>query len=154
MDYLLDTNIVLIYTRDSPLTTSIDKEYDLFNSENNLFISVVTVAELKSLVLQRNYGEKKLKILEKILGQFSIIDINITEIIERYAEIDAYSQGKLVGTKVEFSPRNMGKNDLWIAATSSVFDLVLITTDNDFKHLSPKFITLESIDLSNYKKPK
>lgn len=69
-------------------------------------------------------------------------------IIERYAEIDAYSQGKLKGEKVDFSSRNMGKNDLWIAATASIFDLELITTDRDFEHLNPRFLKLTRIDLS------
>ena len=35
------------------------------------------------------------------------------------------------------SARNMGKNDLWIAATALYFDMVLHTTDNDFDHLPP-----------------
>ena len=46
MNYLLDTNIVLIYTRESHLTQKLDDQYDLFNPKNNLYISVVTVAEL------------------------------------------------------------------------------------------------------------
>ena len=41
----------------------------------------------------------------------------------------------------------MGKNDLWIAATSSVYDLILLTTDKDFNHLDGEFLDLEYIDL-------
>ena len=113
---------------------------------------MVTVAELKSFVLQRDYGEKKIGALEKLLKKFRIIDINIEEILARYAEIDAYSQGKLKGKKGTFSARNMGKNDLFIAATSSVYGLVLITTDKDFDHLSPEFISLKYVDQAEYKK--
>ena len=151
MNYLLDTNIVLIYTRESPLTKLIDKDYDLFNEQNNLFISVVTVGELESIILQRNYGARKIKILENMLSKFSIIDINIGEIISKYGKIDAYSQGKLKGRKSLFTSRNMGKHDLWIAATSSVYDLILITTDNDFDHLDKEYIKLEKIDVDKYK---
>ncbi len=154
MDYILDTNIVLIYTRESPLTKIIENKYSLFNSKNKLYLSVVTIAELKSLILQRNYGEKKLRILEDMLNDFSIIDINIDEILDRYAKIDAYSQGKLKKKKGDFTARNMGENDLFIAATSSVYDLVLITTDKDFNHLSPEFLKLELVDLEKLKENK
>ena len=154
MNYILDTNIVLIYTRESPLTKIIENKYNLFNSKNKLYLSVVTIAELKSLILQRNYGEKKLRILENMLKNFSIIDINIDEILDRYAKIDAYSQGKLKKKKGDFTARNMGKNDLFIAATSSVYDLVLITTDKDFNHLSPEFLKLELVDLEKLKENK
>ena len=151
MNYLLDTNIVLIYTRESSLTQNIEKEYNLFNLKNRLYISVVTIAELKSIVLQRNYGKRKLKLLKNVLKNFSIIDVNIEEILDRDAEIDAFSQGKLEKKKGNFSARNMGKNDLFIAATSSVYNLVLITTDKDFNHLSPEFLKLEMVDLEKMK---
>ncbi len=151
MNYLLDTNIVLIYTRESPLTKLIDNDYDLFNERHKLFISVVTVGELESIILQRNYGEKKISVLNKLFSNFSIIDINIQEVIAKYGEIDAFSQGKLKGKSSSFSSRNMGKNDLWIAATSSVYDLGLITTDSDFDHLESDFIELEKVTIEDYK---
>ena len=151
MNYLLDTNIVLIYTRESHLTQKLDDQYDLFNPKNNLYISVVTVAELNSIVLQRNYGERKLQVLKGILSNFAIIDINIVEILEKYAEIDAYSQGNLIGKQGDFTARNMGKNDLFIAATASVYNLTLLTTDNDFNHLYPEFIVLELVNLERLK---
>lgn len=151
MKYLLDTNIVLIYTRGGQLAKSIDDDYKLFNKENDLYISVVTVAELRSFVLQRNYGEKKVKALENLLKKFRVIDINIDEILDKYAEIDAYSQGNLKRRKGSFTARNMGKNDLFIAATSSVYGLVLITTDKDFSHLTPDYINLKYIDQDKYR---
>ena len=45
----------------------------------------------------------------------------------------------------------MGKNDLWIAATSSVYDLVLLTTDKDFNHLDGAYLDLEYIDIEALK---
>ena len=41
------------------------------------------------------------------------------------------------------SARNMGKNDLWIAATASVAAAVLITEDQDFDHLDGVFVSVE-----------
>jgi predicted nucleic acid-binding protein len=145
---------VLIFTRGGDIAESIDTKYSLINSDNKLYISVVTVAELKSIILQRDYGTKKIKTLEGILSKFRIIDINIEDVLNRYAEIDAYSQGKLKAKKGSFPARNMGKNDLYIAATSSVYDLVLITTDNDFNHLSPEYIKLENVNIEDHRKSK
>lgn len=45
----------------------------------------------------------------------------------------------------------MGKNDLWIAATASAFDITLVTTDKDFNHLDGKFIKLKLIEFEKYK---
>ena len=63
-------------------------------------------------------------------------------IIKRYAEIDAFSQDKLKNQPLNYSARNMGKNDLWIAATASVLNIPLMTTDNDFNHLDKLFLKL------------
>jgi predicted nucleic acid-binding protein len=41
--------------------------------------------------------------------------------------------------------RNMGKNDLWIAATTHLLNATLVTTDHDFDHLDPSFIQLHKI---------
>ena len=69
------------------------------------------------------------------------------DIIYRYAEIDAYSQNKLTGQPLGISARNMGKNDLWIAATASILGATLITTDQDFDHLNGVYLDLVKISL-------
>lgn len=117
-----------------------------------LFVSVVTVGEVESLMLQRGYGEQKRKAFRQMIDRLTIIDINIEEVISRYAEIDAFSQGKHPSRSLPISARNMGKNDLWIAATSSVYDLVLITTDQDFNHLDEEYLSLKIISLAHYRK--
>jgi tRNA(fMet)-specific endonuclease VapC len=65
-------------------------------------------------------------------------------------EIDVYSQGRNPKLKLpgpNKSARNMGKNDLWIAATASPFNLRLITTDGDSEHLAPHFLRLSQFPL-------
>ena len=42
--------------------------------------------------------------------------------------------------------KSMGKNDLWIAASSIETDSVLLTTDRDFDHLSPAHLRLWWLD--------
>ena len=41
----------------------------------------------------------------------------------------------------------MGKNDIWIAATASVFNLKLVSTDKDFNHLDEEYLDLLYIPL-------
>ena len=110
--------------------------------QHNLIISVVSVGELKSLAKRNGWGMQKIASMENTLSSFLIADINTEEILERYAEIDAFSQGKLPSKKTDFTSRNMGKNDLWIAATASVYEIELLTTDNDFQHLQNEYLKL------------
>lgn len=150
MNYLLDTNIVLTYIRDTDISRKLEEDLNLLSDINNLLISVVSVGELKSIAKQQNWGIRKVQKMLDVLQNFLIVDINTEEIIERYADIDAFSQGKLSGKKVKFTSRNMGKNDLWIAATASVYGLELITTDNDFVHLDKAYLGLKTVILSKY----
>ncbi|WP_367389185.1 hypothetical protein [Lewinella sp. LCG006] len=85
------------------------------------------------------------------MREFIVADINVESITESYAEIDAYSQGRLPGKKGGFSARNMGKNDLWIAATGAVLKVVILTTDSDFDHLDGQYIRLKKIDVNSYR---
>ncbi len=147
MTYLLDTNILLAYLRDSGLASEIDKQFQPLSYPNTPIVSVVSLGELKSIALRNNWGQKRLELLDKFVKQFLIADINITTIIDKYAEIDAFSQGKLASNLLKDSARNMGKNDLWIAASASVLNATLLTSDHDFSHLKNEFISLEIVDL-------
>lgn len=150
MNYLLDTNIIITYVRDTQVTRHLEDQLNLLSGEHNLVVSVVSLGEIRSIAKQNRWGNKKIEALESIIEDFLIADINVETIIERYAEIDAYSQGKLPDKEVTFSSRNMGKNDLWIAATASIFDLELVTTDKDFEHLNSKYLKLNRVDLSRF----
>lgn len=150
MDYLLDTNILIIYIRANLQTQRLEAELNLLHKANNLVISAVTVGEIKSLAIQNKWGVRRIQKLEQLISRFLIADINVEEIINRYAEIDSYSQGKLPGKKSEFTSRNMGKNDLWIAATASILNLTLLTTDSDFDHLNGEFLSVKKVNLKEY----
>ena len=152
MDFLLDTNIIVLYTRDPVVADGIEEKFQLFDSQNSLAISIVTLGELDALIKKLRLGEKRRVKINEILNRVAKIGLNHEEIISRYGDIDAFSQGKIKHGREKFSSRNMGKNDLWIAATASVFNLTLITTDQDFNHLDPVYINLERIDLRDFKK--
>jgi tRNA(fMet)-specific endonuclease VapC len=142
MTYLLDTNIIIHLVRNDLTWLRIDKRYSLFSPSSRPAISVVTIGELYSFALQRNWGVKKQADLAKLFKNLLIIDINSSKILQRYAEIDAYSQNRLTDKPMPTSARNMGKNDVWIAATASVLQIPLLTTDADFQHLDTVYLEL------------
>lgn len=143
MNLLFDTNI-LIYLIKHPnfqvLTDKINPE------KRKVLVSVVSVGELKSLALQNNWGARKLQAANLILDKISVIEVS-ENLANTYAEIDAYSQRRTPRmSEYPFAtPRNMGKNDIWIAATAALLGLKLITTDADFNHLHDVFIEVECL---------
>lgn len=147
MRYLLDTSIVLVYLRNGKTRTYLDQEYDLFGPKNLPIVSVVTLGEIESLSLRNNWGEKRLKFVNQFFQKCIIADINAKDVIQMYGEIDAFSQGKLSKKALEMTARNMGKNDLWIAATAAITNSKLITLDKDFAHLHDRYLDLVQIDL-------
>ena len=146
MNYFFDTNAILIYLRDQGKKQWLDNEYDPLGNENTAIISVVVLGELESLILRNSWGPKRKTALNAFLQKFLIADINVRDIIQRYGEIDAFSQGKLKDRPLGQSSRNMGKNDLWIAASASVTASTLITSDKDFLHLDKKYLDLVLIE--------
>jgi tRNA(fMet)-specific endonuclease VapC len=128
MNYLLDTNILLIYIRDKATRQFLESTYQPFNLENTPIISVVTVGEIQSIARRNKWGNAKLNLLNDILNDLVIADINSQDVIDKYAEIDTFSQGKSVEKPLKISARNMGKNDLWIAATAAVLECPLLST--------------------------
>ena len=150
MNYLLDTNIIIIYGRDSSISQRIEEKYNLFNPPNSLAVSVVTLGEVDAFIKKIGIGKIRQKKIEALISRLAKVKLNSKEIISKYGDIDAYSQGKLK-KKGNFSARNMGKNDIWIAATASVYGLTLLTTDKDFEHLNDEYINLEYIDIEEFK---
>jgi tRNA(fMet)-specific endonuclease VapC len=146
MNILFDTNILLHYLRSSAIIQQLEEKYKPFDSSNTAFLSVVSVGEIYSLAKQNQWGEKKIILLEDFLTQFVITDIHSEDVIAKYAEIDAYSQGKLLTNPLQTSARNMGKNDIWIAATAAVLVMPLLTTDSDFAHLQSIYLDILPID--------
>jgi len=144
MDFLWDTNILIHQIRQSEEFKLWDNKYNFFSTQNRTFISIVTVGEISSLAIQRKWGSKKLSNLQEYLNQLVPLQISKRTVIDAYAQIDAYSQGKLTDKPLPkaLSARNMGKNDLWIAATAHVINANLVSTDNDFQHLNGVFLNL------------
>jgi len=136
MNLLFDTNILVALSRDYSLNFL--RKVNPDNSK--MFISIASLAELKSMALQNNWGSRKIALTEFVIGKTLVVEIN-ENLVDTYTQIDAYSQRKnpSLGNYTHESARNMGKNDLWIASTAALLGLTLVTTDADFDHLHNVF---------------
>jgi tRNA(fMet)-specific endonuclease VapC len=142
---LVDTNIIIHLIRNDQTGEAIDRKFNLSSQLSQVAISIVTVGELYSFALQREWGKNKIVTLEKMLSLMLIIEINSPEIISKYAEIDSYSQNRLKDKPMPTSARKMGKNDVWIAASAAVLNVPLLTTDADFSHLNEVYLELHRL---------
>jgi tRNA(fMet)-specific endonuclease VapC len=136
--YLLDTNILVHLVRGDETWQQIKSDYDLLLTQTRPIISPVTEAELRSLAYQWSWGERNLDQMRYYLGYFGRSPLDTPAMLEAYALIDSYSER--VG-------RSMGKNDVWIAATAHTLNARLLTTDQDFLHLDPLFLTVAHVVL-------
>jgi len=89
------------------------------------------------LAIQNGWGKQKLDQMEFCLGYFDIAFIESDSIILGYASIDAHFQKQ---------GQALGKNDLWIAATTQALGATSLTTDRDFDRMDPLFINRDWID--------
>jgi len=146
--YVLDTGIILGYAKGAGYAKYVDQTYSISAPPNIGVISVVTEGEMLSIAKQRGWGQSKTLALHAILMAIPTIDINNQRILDAYAEIDAYSQGKCTPSHLPAvsSARNMGKNDIWIAATATVLKAFLVTTDQHFSHLHGNYMDVIYID--------
>lgn len=135
--FVLDTNVCLAYVRGNEIYKDIEEKLGLLDQDAVVIISVVTKAELIALGLKNGWGKGKMDKLHGLLEKLIILGINEADklLIDTYSRIDAYSQGKLKDKPLKMSARNMGKNDLWIAATTYASRSELVTLDGDFDHL-------------------
>ena len=122
-------------------------QYRLLQEDHSLYVSVISLGELDSFIKQNQIGLRKQELINDFLGRCFRIDIGYDEIISKYGDIEAFSQSRIKIGDHSFTPRNMGKNDLWIAATASHYDLILLTTDQDFNHLNEVFLDLAHVPI-------
>jgi predicted nucleic acid-binding protein len=145
MVYILDTNVLVHTLRNSTTFQVIEQNYAPYNSSNAALISTVSIGELYSLAKRNRWGINLLQKLQHLLANVQPIAVEGMDLMDAYSDIDAFSQGKHPSLRLGRSALNMGKNDLWIAATATVFQATLLTTDQDFNHLNNLFFKIEYI---------
>src|SRR5262249_25374591 len=133
---VLDTNILVHLLRGNEMGQAIERKYKVGQRTPRAIISVVTKGELKALAYKFGWNRDKHERLDAMLTALPAADVSHNSIYEAYATIDCASAA--LGVK-------MGKNDLWIAATTSVVGGVLLTTDADFDHLSSIGLRIERV---------
>jgi len=138
--YLLDTNVLLFLARGGRLGQHIDARFALRAARQRPLVSVVSHGEVWVLARRNGWGDEKQAALKTLLGNVVTVDINHSRVIEAYVELDLASQAHPSGA------RNMGKNDLWIAACAKAAGAKLVTTDKDFSHLIPEHLDGEIVD--------
>lgn len=129
--YIIDTNILVHYARRDTTQQRIEAEFGLMTTAEIPLISYVTEAEVRAMARRLGWGASRINQLGFILTLLRRVPIENSAILDAYVEIDFYSHG---------AGRDMGKNDLWIAATAYATGAALITTDRDFDHLHGVFI--------------
>jgi tRNA(fMet)-specific endonuclease VapC len=149
LQVIYDTNILLQILRNPDSVGILQSKLSSLDIDG--CISIVTVAEIRSLAFQFKWGNVRQDRMEEAILSLPVLDISVPEILDRYVEIDCYSKGKHPILDSEFSAVKMGKNDLWIAATASAYQCKLLTTDLDFQHLSPQFIDAIYISPNEFK---
>ena len=147
MNLLLDTNILLYVNRAADVPGIVS----FINPDNSLlYLSVVSEAEIRSLAIRKKWGAKRLNFLDGFLNEANVIEVT-QSFVKTYIQIDSYSQ-RLNPNFDSYpfdSPRNMGKNDLWIASATAFLGLKLVTTDADFDHLHNVFFEVKKYSLRN-----
>lgn len=131
--YLIDTNTVIFYMKGK---FDLDTKFDNILSEN-IFISEITLAELRFGVEKSEKAEKIKKALEDFLTGVQILPI--------FHSLDLYAKEK---ARLQKAGTPIDDFDLLIGVTSVSHKLILVT--NNTKHLKRiKGIKLEDWTLIN-----
>jgi predicted nucleic acid-binding protein len=145
---ILDTSALIHNVRGNNTGQNIRDYVGKFESPQ-LIISVVSIAEVASFMVQNKWGEVNRDEMHQLLDQCIVIDIekHNDALMSSYKVIDAYSKRKLKGPNGKFmegSSKTMGKNDIWIAATAHALGATLLSTDGHFDHLNDIFFPFKN----------
>lgn len=131
MKYLIDTNICIYYMKGR---FELDSKFDLANTDS-LFISEITLAELKYGVANSATPESNSKALVNFLSGIQILPI--------FDSLDTYANEK---ARLRKEGRPVDDFDLLIGSSAIANDLTLVT--NNEKH----FERLTGIRMTNWTK--
>ena len=103
-----------------------ESQFQLLMTETVPVINCAIEAETRSIARSNGWGIAKRDQMGFLFSTFRRVSIERPDLLEAYVMIDVYNHRHGI---------DMGKNDLWIAATASVTGAILLTTDKDFDHL-------------------
>lgn len=123
--YLLDTSVLLQWTRDSPQAKVIDETYGLTASAMRPLVCEVSVGEMLAFSRGLRWGAERQRRIENLWTFTVVIDISDRGVMDAYAETSTLA--KQYGWALFHA-----KNDLWVAAATRATGAHLLTMDQDF----------------------
>ena len=129
MDYLLDTNICIYFLKGR---YGLVEKIERIGFEN-LFISEITVAELKYGVEKSANPDKNRPVINELIDRFKQLPI--------YGALDVYAKEK---ARLKKEGNIVDDLDLLIGATAIEYNMILVT--NNEKH----FARLQNIKVENW----
>ncbi len=129
--YLLDTNICIYIAKYQPPQV---KERFSQHSLSDLYLSVVTLGELRFGAEKSQSKEKALKTIQSLTKMIQIADLD-EKVAEHYGDIrqQLQKQGKMIGN-----------NDLWLAAHARANDWIMVTNNEK------EFIRVDGLKVENW----
>jgi len=115
------------------VAAQVEADYGLRVARFRPMICAVTIGEIQAFAQQ--WQTERLKLLDHVLAELLVIDINREDVFEAYSHLHKFARdGKELSTK-GLRGKNMGHNDLWIAAAACAVDATVLTTDFDLLRL-------------------
>ena len=130
--YLLDTNICIYITKHQP--EIVRQHFEKHLPDGNIFISVITLGELRFGAEKSQNKVKALKVIEEFTSIIPIVELNET-VAEHYAQIrkELTIQGLIIGN-----------NDLWLAAHARANNWVMVTNNEK------EFLRVDQLKVENW----
>ena len=125
VQYLLDTTILLHWTRDKGQAAELERQFQFTASPLRPLICEVSLGEMLAFSRSLSWGPEKRKRLSEIEHHVVRVPISDRKVLEAYADLSTLAQEN--GWSIFH-----GKNDLWVGAASKATDSHLLTTDRDF----------------------
>jgi predicted nucleic acid-binding protein len=120
--YLLDTNILLHWTRGSSVGEVVEGQFGLRASPFRPLICVVTLGEIEAFSRNAKWSQRRRDSLQDLRRKLVTVDISDPRIISAYADLSTLA-------KNNGWPIFHDHNDLWIAAATRVTGATLLSTD-------------------------
>lgn len=123
--YLLDTTVLLHWTRGKSQAAAIEQQFNLMASPLRPLVCEVSLGEMLAFSRNPQWSEAQRQRMRAIHEHVTVIDISDRRVLEAYADLSTLAQS------LNWALFH-GKNDLWIAAAAKVASAHLITMDKDF----------------------
>jgi tRNA(fMet)-specific endonuclease VapC len=123
--YLLDTAVLLHWTRDSAQAKTIEQQFQLSTSRMRPLICIASIGEMLAFSRKRGWGAAKRQRLAEIQRELVVVDVSDPRVLEEYADLSTLAQSS--GWSLFHA-----KNDIWIGAAAHATQSHLLTMDTDF----------------------